>query len=340
MLRCSALRAPAAALLRAPAAALLRSAARRRAAAAAAAWGGRSSYSAPAAAAALAFSAAAVAGCDAADEAPERRVLGGTGDAYGGVVVAVRDVGSVAEFASRLDASLEGWRARGARGVWLEIPLSESRYAAAAADRGFAFHSAEPRVLRMTRWLPADTPSPLPPNASHQVGVGCLVVSATNRVLLVQEAVGPTAGRGIWKIPTGLVEAREDLAEAAERELREEVGLRCDFNKVLTIRHSHAAPHGKSDLFFVCLLTPRDESAPLVLDPSEIACAEWADFDAFLAQAPYPRDSPVWKAIYEHAIGAGGRVGAVPGLRREQFHDRRSGRAATVYSTGDTAGPL
>ena len=86
---------------------------------------------------------------------------------------------------------------------------------------------------------------------------------------------------------------------------------------------------------------PRDDDAPLSLDPAEIAAAEWADFAAFLDQAPYPRDSPIWTALYTQAVGPDGRVGAVPGLKRDQFHDvYRAGHTATVYQTGDTASPL
>ena len=39
---------------------------------------------------------------------------------------------------------------------------------------------------------------------------------------MVQERAGPAAARGkdFWKVPTGLVDAGEDIAVAAEREVR------------------------------------------------------------------------------------------------------------------------
>ena len=55
----------------------------------------------------------------------------------------------------------------------------------------------------MTNWLPVDVPSPLPPNASHQVGVGAFVVNEKRQVLVVQEKFGPLRGMGFWKFPTG-----------------------------------------------------------------------------------------------------------------------------------------
>lgn len=55
----------------------------------------------------------------------------------------------------------------------------------------------------MTNWLPTDVPSPLPPNASHQVGVGAFVVNEKRQVLVVQEKYGPLRGMDVWKFPTG-----------------------------------------------------------------------------------------------------------------------------------------
>ncbi len=59
----------------------------------------------------------------------------------------------------------------------------------------------------MTKWLPAQLPDTLPPNASHQVGVGAFVVNSRRELLVVQEASGPLRGQGFWKMPTGLVHA-------------------------------------------------------------------------------------------------------------------------------------
>ena len=113
----------------------------------------------------------------------------------------------------------------------------------------------------LTQWL-KDTPSPLPPNASHQVisgflrlfgfpsfnpaaisavaadaalttlyaqvGIGAFVTNESGQVLMVQEGNGPLKGSGTWKMPTGLVAAGEDLHEAAPREVFEETVGPCD----------------------------------------------------------------------------------------------------------------
>lgn len=57
----------------------------------------------------------------------------------------------------------------------------------------------------MTKWLPESAPNTLPPNASHQIGVGAIVVNERQEMLVVQEANGPLRGQDFWKMPTGLV---------------------------------------------------------------------------------------------------------------------------------------
>ncbi|WP_342154264.1 NUDIX hydrolase [Methylorubrum sp. SB2] len=57
------------------------------------------------------------------------------------------------------------------------------------------------------------------------IGVSIAVIR-DGRVLLAQRAAEPM--RGVWTLPGGLVEAGERLAEAALRELEEEVGVHAE----------------------------------------------------------------------------------------------------------------
>ena len=59
-----------------------------------------------------------------------------------------------------------------------------------------------------------------------------IAVIRDGRVLLAARANEPM--RGVWTLPGGKVEAGETLAEAALRELREEVGLEAQVVGVLT----------------------------------------------------------------------------------------------------------
>ena len=60
--------------------------------------------------------------------------------------------------------------------------------------------------VMLTHWLPEGEENKLPPNASHQVGVGAFVMNERREVLVVQERSGPLRGKGVWKMPTGLVQ--------------------------------------------------------------------------------------------------------------------------------------
>ena len=138
-------------------------------------------------------------------------VLDWRSDPYGGVNIKPEALAPVPEdFASQLTESMEAWRKQNRRGVWLKIPIEHASLVPVAASQGFVYHHAEKDYVMMTHWLPVNEPNPLPPNASTQVGVGAVVTNDQGQVLLVQEAYGPTAGKDIWKIPTGLLDARED----------------------------------------------------------------------------------------------------------------------------------
>ncbi len=51
-----------------------------------------------------------------------------------------------------------------------------------------------------------DAPLPLLPLPPRQVGVGAFVLNDRREVLVVQERSGPLRGKGVWKMPTGLVQ--------------------------------------------------------------------------------------------------------------------------------------
>ena len=42
----------------------------------------------------------------------------------------------------------------------------------------------------------------------------------------MQEKRGPLRGMNVWKMPTGLCSAGEDIGDAAEREVLEETGVK------------------------------------------------------------------------------------------------------------------
>ena len=172
----------------------------------------------------------------------EESILKYNKDKYKGVIIDSTALPvDVAEFIYKLKYSLDHWKNIGRRGVWLKIPLQKSHFIAPAVEIGFVFHHAEKEYLMLNYWLSTEE-NRMPPNASHQVGVGSVVLceqDGKKKLLLVQEKSGPLRGSGIWKLPTGLVEQGEDIATAAEREVLEETGVAARFVGVLCFRHAH-----------------------------------------------------------------------------------------------------
>ena len=62
--------------------------------------------------------------------------------------------------------------------------------------------------------------------------------------------------QGVWKLPTGLVNAGEDISDAAVREVLEETGIKASFEAVIAARQAHnlGVAHNKSDMFFFVAL--------------------------------------------------------------------------------------
>ena len=77
------------------------------------------------------------------------------------------------------------------------------------------------------------------------------------------------------------MDPKQDLPDAMVREVLEETGIRVQFHSLLGFRHTHHAPFGKSDMYFLGLLTLEgdpDGSLDLQsLDPdwTEVAQCKW-----------------------------------------------------------------
>jgi ADP-ribose pyrophosphatase YjhB (NUDIX family) len=110
----------------------------------------------------------------------------------------------------------------------------------------------------------------------------------------VQEKNGPLKGTGIWKLPTGLLDAKEDIHLAACREVLEETGIETEFVGLVGFRHAHNFQFGKSDLFFVCLMKPLTNN--IAKQESEIADCDWIDLETYMAQKLF-KSSPVYSKL-------------------------------------------
>lgn len=211
-----------------------------------------------------------------------QKILEYANDGYDGVIIKDDLEFTPDAFESCLISSLSSWKLTHRKGIWLKLPKNKLELAPVAVRNGFDLHHAEKGYLMLTAWLD-EKDSTIPPNASHQIGVGCIVLNDDkDRMLCVQEKFGPLKNSGVWKMPTGLVDCGENLPDAAVREVFEETGVRTKFAGIVAVRHAHNFAFGKSDLFFMCVLEPL--SNEIVVQESEIEASEWKSLADYFDQ--------------------------------------------------------
>ncbi|GAB3271109.1 NUDIX hydrolase [Microbacterium lacusdiani] len=113
----------------------------------------------------------------------------------------------------------------------------------------------------------------LPEGTTHLVAATC-VLRADGRVLLTRRAASKAEHPLTWEFPGGSALAGESSAQAASRELHEETGILAPPSQ-LTFIGRHREISAFVDLYAVSL----GVDVPVVLDPAEVAAAEWVSFD-------------------------------------------------------------
>jgi 8-oxo-dGTP diphosphatase len=185
--------------------------------------------------------------------------------------------GSIKRFCEMLANSIEAWQNR-YRLIWLELPASHAALIAPALGLGFDYHHCQTDQLMLVKKLQHDSYVPLA--ATHSIGVGGLVWSGSGEVLMVRELPLPNQPPGYFKLPGGMVESKEHLATAVEREVLEETGVHAKFQTLLGIRHHHQGQFGASNLYVVCQL--QAQSTVLHAAENEIAEVRWFLPDDYL----------------------------------------------------------
>ncbi|KAG4402882.1 hypothetical protein GLYMA_02G300500v4 [Glycine max] len=163
-------------------------------------------------------------------------ILPATDDAHGGVIIDLKEPMDSEIFVTLLRTSLSQWKKQEKCGVWIKLPTALVNLVETAVKEGFGYHHAEPNYLMLVYWIIPETSCTIPPNASHRVRVGGLVLNDNKEVLVVQEKRGIFHETGLWKIPTGIVEAGEELSAAVVREAKEETGIDTEFVELLAFR--------------------------------------------------------------------------------------------------------
>ena len=209
-----------------------------------------------------------------------------TVDRFRGVIVVPESIPCEPDaFARELEEGVAAWTNEGYRLAWLSLEWEHAELIPLATSQGFRFHHTWKDSLMLTRRLSAD--SFVPPFASHYVGAGGAVLSPDDEILAVVERYGP----GHYKLPGGLVEAGEDIADGVRREVFEETGIETEFQGLMAVTHAPRWIFGRASLYLVCALRPLNRE--IVRQESEIAEARWMPMPEFMANervSPFTRD--------------------------------------------------
>jgi len=200
------------------------------------------------------------------------------------------------EFSTRLFITVQKLRAEKKNAVYLKVSMLYAHYIPMAGLFGFQYHHAEGDVAMLLLWLPQDIECKVPPFATHLCGVAGLIVNDDQELLVVKEKTKLVG----WKLPGGYVNLNEEWGTAAEREVREETGIKSQFQSVLAVRHSLNNMWSRGDVYVICRL--KALSKDIVVD-EEIEDARWMPVKEFEAQATHPMMLFVCKLLNKHATG-------------------------------------
>ena len=222
-------------------------------------------------------------------------------DQFGGVTVETASLPDDAGvFARALAQSLHAWRANGHRLAWLLVPIERAALVPIATSQDFFFHHADEDELTLVCRLAED--AFVPTHATHYIGVGGVCLNEREELLVVCEKHRRTS-RPYYKLPGGALQPGEHLVEAVLREVLEETGVRARFDSLVCFRHWHGYRFGKSDIYFVCRLSPL--SHDVTMQAEEIEECFWMPVADYFASDLV---SPFNKRIVRAALSSHGVV--------------------------------
>ncbi len=227
---------------------------------------------------------------------------------FAGVVAQSEFLPESAEaFEEQLANSLAAWSDKGYKAVWLEIPIDKASLVPPAIRAGFSYHHAEESYVTLTLRLVEETY--IPPHASHYIGVGGVAVNEDRELLVVSELYhSRRRSKPFYKLPGGALRAGEHVSDGIMREVEEETGIKTRFESMVCFRQWHGYRFGKSDIYFVCRLTPLNRD--IRKQDDEIDECFWMPVDEYMSS------EYVWefnKSIVSAALESEGMVQATLG---------------------------
>jgi 8-oxo-dGTP pyrophosphatase MutT (NUDIX family) len=181
-------------------------------------------------------------------------------------------------FQHQLTEALASWKNEGILVVWLEVPIAKSSLIPIAVEAGFTFHHSSEAYLMLTLRLVED--ALIPNYATHYIGAGGVVLNQQRELLVVSELHRRSRDKPYYKLPGGALHPGEHLADGVMREVLEETGVETKFDGLVCFRHWHGYRYGKSDIYFVCRLSPL--SSEITKQDDEIEECIWMPVDNYL----------------------------------------------------------
>jgi 8-oxo-dGTP diphosphatase len=207
-------------------------------------------------------------------------VLGSALNSFGGVVIDPKGLPALPdELRHRLGHSLTQWAAEDLKVVWLEIPIAMAALIPIAVEMGFVFHHSTQDYLMLTYSLVAG--AFIPPYATHYIGAGGVVLNEQDELLVVTEKFLRGDRPHYYKLPGGALHPGEHIVDGVIREVLEETGIQTRFESLVCFRHWHGYRFGKSDIYFVCRLSPL--TTEITIDEQEIDVSVWMPVEQYLA---------------------------------------------------------
>lgn len=235
--------------------------------------------------------------------------LPGVLNKYGGLYLASEDMpADPASFRERLAFSLERWAGEGIPVVWLSLSRDRVDHIPHACKCGFSYHHCTADMLMLIYRL--EPTAVVPPYASRTIGVGGVVLSPAGALLTVLEKTEAHVRPQYWKLPGGMLEPGEHIADGVTREVREETGIETRFEGVLGLRHHHRGQFGTSNIYFICKLTPLTEA--ITTDHSELTRAVWMPVQDYL-------DNAHIGVLNRRAVQAALSAGPLAGVKLEGY---------------------
>lgn len=205
------------------------------------------------------------------------------------------------QFQRELTTALATWKEEGYVMVWLEVPIAKARLIPVATEAGFIFHHSSSDYLMMTCAL---VPGAFTPSyATHYIGAGGVVINNREEILVVSEKFRRDQHRPSYKLPGGALHQGEHISEAVVREVFEETGVKAKFERLVCFRHWHGYRYGKSDIYFICRLSPLSQN--ILKQDDEIDECLWMPVQEYLASEYVHQFN---KSIVEAALHSPGVV--------------------------------